>query len=74
MGYAQIILLARSFACIHHTGADVNRPYTVVVPSLLPATEPNAEYIDGTLIHLMIKIYSDGVLTQQISSLKEGMI
>ena len=48
----------------------MTRPFTVIEPTLLP----NAESVEteGRFIHLMIKLYADGLLTQQIAQLKQG--
>ncbi|XP_072035658.1 cytochrome b5 reductase 4-like [Amphiura filiformis] len=54
-------------------GVDTNRPYTAVVPSLQHADVPNpAPGLEGRLLHLMVKLYPDGLLTQQMATLKQG--
>ncbi|XP_038077617.1 cytochrome b5 reductase 4-like [Patiria miniata] len=52
-------------------GNDITRPYTAVPPSLLPPSYHGAE-TSGRIIHLMIKMYPDGQLTQQLSRLDVG--
>ncbi|XP_071955198.1 cytochrome b5 reductase 4-like [Antedon mediterranea] len=47
-------------------GTEVNRPYTVVEPTII------GEPMNNTQLHLMIKIYKDGLLTPTVDALKEG--
>ncbi|XP_033116914.1 cytochrome b5 reductase 4-like [Anneissia japonica] len=47
-------------------GSTVNRPYTVVLPTIEDQSKT------CTLIHLMIKVYKDGLMTPTIGALKEG--
>ncbi|XP_071492807.1 cytochrome b5 reductase 4-like [Diadema antillarum] len=53
-------------------GEEVSRQYTPVVPSLLePLDEPTDNQSQST-VHLMIKIYPQGVFTQHLATLREG--
>ncbi|XP_051574011.1 cytochrome b5 reductase 4-like isoform X4 [Myxocyprinus asiaticus] len=51
-------------------GADVVKPYTPVDHTLMPPAQSSAEM--GSYVHLMIKIYPDGVLTPHLSNLPIG--
>ncbi|XP_073781094.1 cytochrome b5 reductase 4 isoform X4 [Danio rerio] len=51
-------------------GTDVVKPYTAVDQMLIPPSQSSAEV--GSDIHLMIKVYPDGVLTPHIANLPIG--
>ncbi|XP_051576590.1 cytochrome b5 reductase 4-like isoform X2 [Myxocyprinus asiaticus] len=51
-------------------GADVVKPYTPVDHTLMPPAQSSVEI--GSYIHLMIKIYPDGVLTPHLANLPIG--
>lgn len=51
-------------------GTDVVKPYTPVDQTLIPPAQSSAEM--GSDIHLMIKIYPDGVLTSHLANLPIG--
>ncbi|PIK39604.1 putative cytochrome b5 reductase 4-like isoform X3 [Apostichopus japonicus] len=50
-------------------GALINRPYTVITPSL-QNSEHTKQAHSGRFLNFMIKIYSDGRLTRHIENLK----
>ncbi|XP_074661072.1 cytochrome b5 reductase 4-like isoform X2 [Tubulanus polymorphus] len=50
---------------------EIIRPYTVVLPSILPSDQPSHDEC-GKKIFLMIKIYSDGALTSTLKNINEG--
>ena len=65
--------LLRSITNLFISGVEVVRSYTVVDPSLSEDTT-DSRLREGTIIYLMIKIYSDGALTPWIGSLKTGIV
>ncbi|XP_071801639.1 cytochrome b5 reductase 4-like isoform X1 [Asterias amurensis] len=56
---------------VNHNGEELSRPYTVVSSTLLPQ-DYKAKEICGRIIYLMIKMYPNGHLTQQLAGYKEG--
>ncbi|XP_022082086.1 cytochrome b5 reductase 4-like [Acanthaster planci] len=52
-------------------GNELSRPYTAITPSVLAYSQPSLE-ATGRVIHLMIKIYPSGQLTQCLARLVVG--
>lgn len=60
------------FLCLVSTaGTDVVKPYTPVDQTLIPPSQSSAEV--GSDLHLMIKIYPDGLLTSHLAKLPIGL-
>ena len=55
------------------SGLDICKSYTVVPSALLPASQ-DKRVANGTVLYLMIKIYSDGEITPTIAKLNKGKV